>query len=353
MSSIVLMFVVLTILSMGLNVSQATSRVTFHEPLLADHHQQWMNRFSRVYNSELEKQMRFDMFKKNFKFIEEFNRKGDRTYKLGVNEFADWPEEDFIATHTGLRSTGGYSPSGFMYEVEPYQDWNVTDVAPHETKDWRNEGAVTPVRYQGLCGGCWAFSAVAAVEGVTKIAGGKLIPLSEQQLIDCDRGYNNGCGGGIMTEAFDYIVQNQGIASEEAYPFSEQAYPFLWTYEMCRFNARPAASIRGFQTVPSNNERALLEAVSRQPVSVSIDADGPGFMHYSGGVYDEPYCGTRVNHAVTFVGYGTSPEGIKYWLAKNSWGETWGENGYIRIRRDVDWPEGMCGVAQNAYYPIA
>ena len=154
-----------------------------------------------------------------------------------------------------------------------------------------------------------------------------------------------------MQEAFDYIVQ-QGIASEEAYPFSEQAYPFLWTDEMCRFSA-VVASIRGFQAVPNNNERALLEAVSRQPVSVSIDADGPGFMHYSGGVYDEPYCGTSVNHAVTFVGYGTSPEGIKYWLAKNSWGETWGENGYIRIRRDVEWPQGMCGVAQYAFYPVA
>ena len=96
--------------------------------------------------------MRFDVFKKNFKFIEEFNRKGDRTYKLGVNEFADWTEEDFIATHTGLRSTGGFSPAGYFYEMEPYRNRNVTDVAPHETKDWRKEGAVTPVRYQGRCG---------------------------------------------------------------------------------------------------------------------------------------------------------------------------------------------------------
>ncbi|CAH2034244.1 unnamed protein product [Thlaspi arvense] len=111
--------------------------------------------------------------------------------------------------------------------------------------------------------------------------------------------------------------------------------------------------IRGFQAVPVNNERALLQAVSRQPVSVSITARAASFNHYAGGVYNAPECGINVNHAVTFVGYGTSPEGIKYWLAKNSWGKTWGENGYIRLRRDVEWPQGMCGIAQSPCYPVA
>lgn len=183
------------------------------------------------------------------------------------------------------------------------------------------------------------------MEGVTKIAGGNLVSLSEQQLLDCDREYDRGCDGGIMSDAFNYIIQNRGIASENDYSYQGSD-------GRCRSSARPAARISGFQTVPSNNEQALLEAVSRQPVSVSMDANGDGFMHYSGGVYDGP-CGTSSNHAVTFVGYGTSQDGTKYWLAKNSWGETWGEKGYIRIRRDVAWPQGMCGVAQYAFYPVA
>lgn len=151
MASIVFVFMILTILSMSLKASQATSRVTFHEPLMASHHQQWMTRYSRVYSDELEKQMRFDVFKKNFKFIENFNKKGNKTYKLGVNEFADWTEEEFIATHTGLKGINGISFSEFVDEKIPSWNWNVSDVA-RETKDWRYEGAVTPVRYQGQCG---------------------------------------------------------------------------------------------------------------------------------------------------------------------------------------------------------
>ncbi|CAA7047467.1 unnamed protein product [Microthlaspi erraticum] len=336
-------FLVLTILSMDLRISQATSRVTFHEPSIADYHQQWMIQFSRVYNDDLEKQMRLKVFEKNLKFIENFNNNGNQTYKLGVNEFTDWTEEEFLATHTGLNSINLTSPSEQVDETISSWNWNVSNVVAAR-KDWTKEGAVTPVKSQGGCNACWAFSAIAAVEGLTKIARGNLISLSEQQLVDCDRSRNYGCKGGSMEEAFRYMAQSGGVSSENAYPFQVKD-------GTCRSSIKPVMKIRGFQRVPQNNEHALLQAVSKQPVSVSIDASAASFFHYAGGVYNARDCGANVNHAVTFVGYGTSEQGIKYWLAKNSWGKTWGENGFIRLRRDVEWPQGMCGIAQWASLP--
>lgn len=151
-----------------------------------------------------------------------------------------------------------------------------------------------------------------------------------------------------MDTAFDYIVQNKGIVSETTYPYKAS------TNKTCDLNqaAVPAARIHGYEDVPPNNEEALLKAASKQPVSVALDATGPAFRFYSKGIFTGE-CETKVNHAVTIVGYGTSEDGTKYWLIKNSWGENWGENGYMRIKRDVDAPQGLCGIATKPSYPIA
>ncbi|KAG7598600.1 Peptidase C1A papain C-terminal [Arabidopsis suecica] len=346
MVSVWSVLVALTILSMDLRISQARPHVTLNEQSIVDYHQQWMTQFSRVYQDESEKEMRLKVFKKNLKFIENFNNMGNQSYTVGVNEFTDWTTEEFLATHTGLR-VNITSLSELFNETMPSRNWNISDIdIDDESKDWRQEGAVTPVKVQGACGSCWAFSVIGAMEGLTKISGKNLLTLSEQQLIDCDTEKNTGCDGGGIEEAFKYIIKNGGVSLETEYPYQVKK-------GSCRANARPATQtqIRGFEMVPSHNERALLEAVRRQPVSVLIDARADSFKNYKGGVYAGLDCGTDVNHAVTFVGYGTM-SGLNYWVLKNSWGESWGENGYMRIRRDVEWPQGMCGIAQVAAYPI-
>ncbi|KDP38777.1 hypothetical protein JCGZ_05113 [Jatropha curcas] len=195
---------------------------------------------------------------------------------------------------------------------------------------------------------CWAFSAVAAMEGITKLSTGKLISLSEQELVDCDTsGEDQGCEGGLMDDAFGFIKKNGGLTTEANYPYQG-------TDDTCNTKkaADKAAKINGYEDVPANSEQALLKAVANQPVSVAIDASGSAFQFYSGGVFTGD-CGTELDHGVTAVGYGTSDDGTKYWLVKNSWGTSWGENGYIRMERDIDAKEGLCGIAMEPSYPTA
>ena len=197
-------------------------------------------------------------------------------------------------------------------------------------------------------GCCWAFSAVAAMEGITQLTTGKLISLSEQELVDCDtKGVDQGCQGGLMDNAFQFIQHNHGLTTEAN-------YSYMGVDGTCNANeeANDAAKITGYEDVPANSEQALLKAVANQPVSVAIDAGGFEFQFYSTGVFTGP-CGTSLDHGVTAVGCEVSNDGTKYWLVKNSWGTQWGEEVYIQMQRDVAAKEGLCGIAMEASYPTA
>jgi KDEL-tailed cysteine endopeptidase len=301
--------------------------------------EQWMILHGRVYSDSSEKERRFEIFKQNVQRIESLNKAVNRPYMLGVNKFADQTNEEFTAARNGYRGLCSPSKATFRYE-------NVSAVP--SSMDWRKKGAVTPIKDQGQCGSCWAFSAVASMEGVTQLKTGQLVSLSEQELVDCDtKGVDQGCAGGLMDDAFNFILQNKGLAAETTYPYTA-------TDGKCntKKEASHAAQISGHEDVPANSEAALLKAVASQPVSVAIDASGFDFQFYKSGVFTG-VCGTELDHGVAAVGYGVSEDGTKYWLVKNSWGTTWGEEGYIRMQRDVSAKSGLCGIAMEASYPIA
>ncbi|KAG6779894.1 hypothetical protein NC652_012017 [Populus alba x Populus x berolinensis] len=296
----------------------------------------WISRHGKAYNSLEEKLHRFEVFKENLKHIDQRNKEVT-SYWLGLNEFADLSHEEFKSKFLGLHPE---FPRKKSSEDFSYRD--VVDLP--KSIDWRKKGAVTPVKNQGSCGSCWAFSTVAAVEGINRIVAGNLTSLSEQQLIDCDTSFNNGCNGGLMDYAFKFIVNNGGLHEEED-------YPYLMEEGTCdeKREELEVVTISGYHDVPRNDEQSLLKALAHQPLSVAIDASGRDFQFYSGGVFSGP-CGTDLDHGVAAVGYGSS-SGIDYIIVKNSWGPKWGERGYLRMKRNTGKPEGLCGINKMASYP--
>ncbi|KAL0356368.1 UNVERIFIED_CONTAM: Vignain [Sesamum radiatum] len=338
---------VLVILSLALVVGLVKS-FDFHEKELEteerlwDMYERWRSHHT-VSRSIDDKHKRFNVFKANAHYVHSFNKK-DKPYKLKLNKFADMTSHEFRRLYAGSRLKHHRMMQGSLRGNGTFMYADVKSV-PHSV-DWRKKGAVTAVKDQGQCGSCWAFSTVVAVEGINYIKTNKLVSLSEQELVDCDTEKNEGCNGGLMDLAFEFIKKKGGITTEENYPYMAED----GQCDAHKENS-PAVAIDGHENVPENDEDALLKAVAHQPVSVAIDAGGSDFQFYSEGVFTGD-CGTELDHGVAAVGYGTTLDGTKYWIVKNSWGPEWGEKGYIRMQRGVEAKEGLCGIAMEASYPI-
>ncbi|PON34179.1 Cysteine Protease [Parasponia andersonii] len=302
----------------------------------------FMEKYGKTYGTREEYVHRLGIFARNMIRAAE-HQAMDPTAVHGVTPFSDLSPEEFERSFAGLRGGPGFG-NGFM-ELATAPPMEVGDLP--ESFDWRENGAVTEVKMQGSCGSCWAFSTTGAVEGANFIATGKLLNLSEQQLVDCDHtcdpsekhACDNGCGGGLMTNAYKYLMEAGGLEEETSYPYTGKK-------GRCKFKPeKVAVKVVNFTIIPIDENQIAANLVHNGPLAVGLNAV---FMQtYIGGVSCPLICGKRwVNHGVLMVGYGSKGYSIlrfgykPYWIIKNSWGKQWGENGYYKLCRG----HGMCGI---------
>ncbi|CAH1099427.1 unnamed protein product [Psylliodes chrysocephalus] len=303
---------------------------------------EWINfkaKHGKIYKSSIEEIQRFSIFQSNLRRIESHNTKeeqGFSSFRMGVTKFADLTRHEFKDM---MKLSKRQKPKSYG-SIRKFDD---TRDIPAEV-DWSKKGAVTEIKDQGQCGSCWSFSATGTIEGANFIKTGKLISLSEQNLVDCDSDCY-GCGGGYMIDALKYVQKN-GIMAEDKYPYKAED-------EKCRFNSSEVAvKISSFTQIKSGDENDLQQKVALVgPVSVAIDASW-NFQLYSSGVLDDDSCENSeesLDHGVLAVGYGTK-HGQDYWIVKNSWGEDWGIKGYVWMSRNKN---NQCGIATDAVIAIA
>jgi C1A family cysteine protease len=278
---------------------------------------QFLGTYGKKYESNAEFFKRFNIFKDNLEFINQHNSE-NHTYTLGVNEFSDLAHEEFVDMYVGKLTD---APERLQFAEETIASGPV----PNDI-DWRSRGAVNPVRNQGQCGSCWAFAAVAALEGATKVGKGNLPVLSEQHLVDCSGSAgNHGCGGGLPANALNWASRNGGVCSGSSYPYTGRD-------GRCNTGCTKAAQTAGAGSVGSS-DAGLTGALNGRPVAVAIVASGRAFQSYSSGVFSGP-CPGNLDHAVTAVGFTSNA-----YIVRNSWGSSWGQGGYIMMARG-----NTCGI---------
>jgi C1A family cysteine protease len=307
----------------------------FTEQEYQDAFTSWMVKFEKTYAPE-EFFYRFGVFKANMDFVDAHN-KGNFTYTVELNKFADLTTGEYKNIYLG------YKPElarGNKRVAKTLSELPMPSTYPSGSLDWTQLGAVTGVKDQGQCGSCWAFSTTGSMEGVIQIEYGHLTSLSEQELVDCSTSYGNlGCNGGLMDNAFKYAEAN-GLCTEAAYPYTG----VMGTCKKSSCTASANTKLTSYTDV-THTENALGAATDIEPVSVAIEADQAGFQLYQSGVFSG-VCGQNLDHGVLVVGYGTSGT-QPYWKVKNSWGTSWGMQGYILIIRNED----ECGIANEPSYP--
>lgn len=268
----------------------------------------------------------------NREFIQKHNLE-NHSYKVEENNFIN---------HTYIDEYNMINHNIFVSNNNPIII-NFTDLHQNSV-DWRDSFKVSSVKNQGQCGSCWGFSSVGAVESAWAIKHNTLYNLSEQELIDCST-QNHGCEGGSMDLAFQYIIEN-GLCSNISYPYTAED-------GQCNNTCKSLVKISNYSDIIPNSEKMLMRAVQHQPVSVAIQANKRSFQMYKSGIYNDPDCGFQLDHGVLLIGYGYDKTyDMDYWIIKNSWSEEWGENGYIRIQRNIDDPRGLCGIAMDPSIPI-